>query len=159
MTGRRPLRFILFAFEIPRIALVYVAVSGFPGSSGSSYAAAFATPQSLFLMMALFAWFDSDRYDAYRPLFAVGKLISAVTLGVWSIGSVQGLVGTASINELHSIIALAAAAAISVYDLLSGLLVSISVIRTRVSVESAGELPALVVDEVGDLVDDEAGGS
>jgi len=132
-----------------------MAVSGLGGSSRPSFAAAFAAPQSLFILLAMFSWLDPDPYDAYRPLFAAGKLISAVCLGVWMLVAIPSLVGTASLNEVRFFIALSAVAAVAVYDLLSGLLVALSLLYNRSPVEAAEDLPTLVVDEVAD----EVGGS
>lgn len=142
-------------FEAARLALVLVAVSGLGGSSGPSCSTAFAAPQSLFLLLALFSWVDPDRYDAYRPLFAAGKFISAAALGLWLITSFPSLVRTLSINDLRFLTALAGAAVVAAYDLLSGALTAFSVFRTPAATDAAEDLPALVVDEVAD----EVGGS
>jgi hypothetical protein len=152
MNGRRPSRFVLFALEIPRLFLVLVAVSGAGGGIPASRAAALASPHALFVLLALFSWFDPDKYDAYRPLFSVGKLISAVALGVWLGGAVPGAMNTARLNDARELFSLVAVVAVAAYDTVSGIVVGISALRSRAAEEKVQDLPALVVDELPDDV-------
>jgi hypothetical protein len=48
-----------------------------------------AAPGALFPIMALFIWFDTDRYKAYLPLFSAGKSICIFLLMGWLIASQQ----------------------------------------------------------------------
>lgn len=152
MTGRRPLRFVLFALELPRLALILVAVAGSDSGAAASRAAAFAAPQSLFILLALFSWYDSDAYGAYRPLYAAGKLVSGFALSVWLLRSVSATIGAAGLNDVRDLISTIIVAAVAAYDIITGAVVGISTIRPRRYDEEVRDLPALVVDELPDDV-------
>jgi len=48
-----------------------------------------AAPWTLFPLMALFIWLDTDHYKAYLPLFSAGKCIGIFLMLVWFIVSRQ----------------------------------------------------------------------
>jgi hypothetical protein len=152
MTGRRPLRFLLFVFEIPRLSLVLAAVAGSEGGAAASRAASFAAPHALFVLLAFFSWFDQDRYDSYRPLYVAGKLISAAALAVWVFMTVPAAFGTAGLNDLRDLLSTIAVAAVAAYDIITSVAVGFSVIGHRRKADAVQDLPELVVDELPDDV-------
>ena len=152
MTGRRPLRFLLFLLELPRLALILVAVAGSGAGAGSSRSAAIAAPHALFILMTLFSWFDPEEYDVYRPLYAAGKLVSAFALSFWLFRTVPERVGSAGLNDLRELISTIIFTAVAAYDIITGVVVGLSVIRPRRVEEEVRDLPPLVVDELPDDV-------
>jgi len=59
-------------------------------SSWATLAVVLAAPAVLFPIMALFIWLDSNRYKAYLPLMAAGKIIGLFILLGYSIISQRG---------------------------------------------------------------------
>jgi len=151
MTGRRALRFALFFLELPRLALVLAAASGAGGPSG----AALAAPHALFVLLALFSWYDPDRYEAFRPLYAAGKLVSAVAVAAWLARALPAAASTLGVADSRSLAALAAGGALALYDAATGAVVGIAAMRFRAEASALSDLPELVVDELPD----DSGGS
>jgi len=155
MTGRRPLRFVLFLLEIPRLALILVAAAGSDPGAAASRSAAIAAPQALFVLMALFSWFDPEKYDAYRPLYAAGKLVSAFALSAWLFRTAPAAAGAAGLADFRELISTILVAAVALYDIITGVVAGVSAVRPRRVEEEIRDLPPLVVDELPD----DAGGS
>ncbi len=151
MASRRPHRFVVFALEALRLALVLTAAS----VSDSGTAAAFAAPNALFVLIALFVWLDPDRYDPFRALYAAGKLISAAALGMWLLRAFPDSVGMGLVADSDRLVAFASVAPVALYDLVGGFLSGLSFLRSKPETVPAETLPELVVDELPD----DAGGS
>jgi len=49
----------------------------------------FAASNILFPLMTLFLWLDSSKYEAYLPLYLVGKIVFVFSLLGWSIISLM----------------------------------------------------------------------
>jgi len=81
----RFIKLILFIFE----CIIFLFISALLISSSIEQAGfpyiTFAVSASLFPLMALFIWLDSDRYRVYIPLFTAGKCIGIFSILGWSI--------------------------------------------------------------------------
>lgn len=129
MTSRRPLRIALFCIEIPRtvaVAAVFSALAATasrgPGGLLGTPPAAFAAPQALFPIAALFMALDSARYGAYAPLYAAGKAVSAAATGAWLLAAAPDALTAAAIGDLRSAAVAATGAFVALYDALSAAL-------------------------------------
>ncbi len=129
MGSRRSLRFLLFVFDALRLAAVVSVLSAlrglFSGPVGGSFgvpAVAFAAPQALFPLMALFSWLDPVRYAPYPPLYAAGKAVSAAALAAWLIGSAEDAFLALGLGNTGVLLLAAVAALVLLYDLVSAAL-------------------------------------
>jgi hypothetical protein len=87
MGSLRPLRGILFAYELVRL-LVLIGVFAYRGPVGESFPwLAWLVPNALFPLMALFFCVDGAAYGAYAPLYTAGKVMSVVTALGWYVFS------------------------------------------------------------------------
>ncbi len=126
MGSRRSLRFLLFVFDALRLVAVVSVLSAlralFSGPGGASFgvpAVAFAAPQALFPLMALFSWLDPERYAPYPPLYAAGKAISAAALVAWLIDSADDALLALGLGNTGVVLLVAVAALVLLYDLVS----------------------------------------
>jgi hypothetical protein len=88
----RPLRAVLFFYELARLVLVVGAAAGFMAAEGNEPDKFFpylvyAVPNALFPLMALFLWFRLEAYQPYLPLYMAGKTIVVVSAVVWLVFS------------------------------------------------------------------------
>lgn len=84
----------LFLYECFRILVIFFMLAALKNnlwtSSWATLAVVLAAPAVLFPIMALFIWLDSNRYKAYLPLMAAGKIIGLFILLGYSIISQRG---------------------------------------------------------------------
>lgn len=165
MGSRRSLRFLLFAFDALRLVAVVSALSALrslfsPPGGGSlgAHAIAFAAPQALFPLMALFSWLDPVRYAPYSALYAAGKAISVVSIGAWLVASAQDALMAIGLGNTLVILFAAVSAIVLFYDLLSAVLaiylVSLDAGTGKEGLaDAAGKRPPLVVETVPDTMD------
>jgi len=173
MTERRPLRFVLFALELPRLAFMLKALSslGDLAMAGSStdilfpFAIVAASTQALFPLLALFSWLDPRRYAAYPLVYAAGKAVSLSTGIAWLISGFATLTAVLGVGDIPVLLIMAASAAILLFDAVSLILSlaflrhpptqdssrSDSSVKTRTPTSKDEIHPELVVDEVSDL--------
>ena len=83
METTRPLRAMLCLYEVARLGVLVGALLTLQPGWAPLPLLAMIAPGALFLLMALFLLLDLTRYEAYGPLFLVGKGLSVVTVGVW----------------------------------------------------------------------------
>jgi hypothetical protein len=145
MTSRRPLLLVLFVLELPRLALMLAVLGG-----SSESAVAFASPQALFALTAFFAWFAPDRYQAFVPLYAAGKTVSAVALGAWVVGAAPELLTPMNAAESERLLGLAAAAYSCLFDAVSAALTTAAALSAakKADRERRESLPPLVIDDI-----------
>jgi hypothetical protein len=104
----RPLRVTLFFYDLFRlIVLLQLWLSfapltgdvsgGFTADAGGFPYLAYAAPNGLFPLMALFLWIRLSEYQAYITLYIAGKTIGIVVFLGWLISSFQTIV--LAINE------------------------------------------------------------
>jgi hypothetical protein len=75
----------LLVYEFVRVFLtVYVIASLLPGMSTIPFLM-LAAPFTLFPLMALFIWLDTEKYKAFIPLYLAGKCINVFILLGWLI--------------------------------------------------------------------------
>jgi hypothetical protein len=96
----RPLRGILLIYELFRLAVLVLAARAAPAGEGAAFPSlVYGAANALFLLMALFVWLDPFRYGVYAPLYAAGKLISAVSALGWCVFSWQRIVNNVVLIE------------------------------------------------------------
>jgi hypothetical protein len=146
MGSRRSLRFLLFVFDALRLVAVVSVLSAlralFSGPGGASFgvpAVAFAAPQALFPLMALFSWIDPARYAPYPPLYAAGKTISATALAAWLIDSADDALLALGLGNTGVILLVAVAALVLLYDLVAA---GLAVYLVRHDAETAASASA-----------------
>ncbi len=119
---RTPLYFAGAGLELARyFALVY-AVGPFAAgwSSGQQILRLTAAPNTLFAVMFLFLGIDSNRYEAYRPLLAVGKAV-ALFSGIIALPRLFGFGGSAASDSTTKYVILA----IAVWDTVSSAMLAV----------------------------------
>jgi hypothetical protein len=62
----------------------------------------YATPNALFLLMAVFLLIDPERYGQYAPLYLAGKCISLCSILLWFVFSRAGMY-TAQLLEVPAV--------------------------------------------------------
>ncbi|MDR2159182.1 MAG: hypothetical protein LBP23_03835 [Treponema sp.] len=83
MNDMRPLRGILFVYELVRLlALMGIFTYYDPGGAPFPWLV-YAVPNVLFPLTVLFLWIDGAAYGAYAPLYTAGKVVAAVTALGW----------------------------------------------------------------------------
>jgi hypothetical protein len=92
----RPLRAVLFFYELARLILVVGAAAGFMAVEGNEPDNFFpylvyVVPNALFPLMALFLWFHLETYRPYLPLYMAGKTITVAAAVVWAVFSFRGI--------------------------------------------------------------------
>ncbi|MHC6203224.1 hypothetical protein ACYULU_08510 [Breznakiellaceae bacterium SP9] len=119
MNFYRPLRDGLFIYECVRlIVLVRLLVNFVPTAAQIFPYLAYAAPQVLFVLMALFLVLDLDTYQVYSNLYAAGKIVSTVTFLAWFITSIP-LIVEAAVMQSEQILFLPTAALLLPGDFLS----------------------------------------
>lgn len=154
MTGRPFARFIFFLLELPRFAAVAALLSAIAAREGwtGSIGAAFAAPQALFVLASLLVWVDSERYGAFRPLYAAGKAVSAFAVGAGLAASLPTLAEAVALADPSAIFAASVAVPVLAYDFATAAIVSYSCLKAFLRAgggsDAADERPALVIDEI-----------
>jgi hypothetical protein len=90
----RPLRAILFVYEVIRFVVMIRVCTAFVPVEGSAANGAFpylvyAVPNALFPLMALFLWLSLAHYKPYISLYTAGKIIAVVSVIGWCLFSFQ----------------------------------------------------------------------
>jgi hypothetical protein len=84
----RPIRAILFVYELFRLLILTVLLAVFSVSEGAVAGGIFpylvyAAPNALFPLMALFMWLRPGEYRHYLRLYMAGKVIAAAAFCGW----------------------------------------------------------------------------
>jgi len=92
---RIPLYFICAGIELARYFSLVQAAGSFAAASPSApqVLRLVASPNALFAVAFFFLGFDGDRYDSYRPLLIVGKLVVLFS-GIMALPRLFGLGGS-----------------------------------------------------------------
>jgi len=87
----KPSIFLYECFRFFILILIFLLVRSNPFyAPWASPFVIYLAPAALFPLMALFLWLNTDRYRAYLPLLAAGKVFGLFILLGWSIVSRQG---------------------------------------------------------------------
>jgi hypothetical protein len=88
----RPLRAILFGYEVVRLLVLiglYTAFAGAEGGGAFPYLV-FAAPNALFVLMSFFLLLDLAAYRSYLTLYRAGKIVTAAAFIAWGLLSLRG---------------------------------------------------------------------
>jgi len=90
----RPLRVILFIYDILRLAALAAVFAFFSPLEGAALGKvfpclAFMTPGALFPLMSLFILVKPGDYKNYLPLYLAGKIIGAAAFFFWAFYSLK----------------------------------------------------------------------
>jgi hypothetical protein len=124
MEENRPLRAVLFMYELARLAILVGVAGGFVQAGGAEDAfplpwPAYMVPNGLFLLMALFLWLDMSRYRPYLFLYMAGKTIAAVSFLGWSVFAGGEFFPTLTISLQNSLMVMGSILIMLLGDLLS----------------------------------------
>jgi hypothetical protein len=107
----KPLRVVLFVYELARLAVLTGIMGGLglalTGSAGMAFPFPWlvcAVPNALFSLMAFFLWLDITRYRPYASLYTAGKIITVVTLVCWALLSRQEIITALFMNLQSSLL-------------------------------------------------------
>jgi hypothetical protein len=107
----RPLRGVLFIYELARLLLVVGAAAGFAGLEGAGINHLFPyvvylVPNALFPLMTLFLWLRLDLYRPYLALYIAGKTITVISAAIWVVFSVRNILGSLYAGGMDTLIIL-----------------------------------------------------
>ncbi|MDR3167209.1 MAG: hypothetical protein LBT93_04640 [Treponema sp.] len=120
----RPLRVVLFIYELLRLVLVVGITVGFmpPEENGMYYLfpyVVYVVPNALFPLMTLFLWLRLEVYRPYLALYMAGKTIAVVCAVVWAVFSIQTILGSLYIGSIDSLVVLGMVCCLFFTDLFS----------------------------------------
>jgi hypothetical protein len=102
MAEYKPLRTVLFIYELLRLVTLLGVVGGLAPAGGSVFFPLpwlfYAVPNALFPLMTLFVRLDGFSYRPYVPLYTAGKVIAAAVLLGWAVFSFQEILPALAMN-------------------------------------------------------------
>jgi hypothetical protein len=124
MSLYRPLRIVLFIYELARLLLVVGAAAGFVTSEGNGISYLFPyvvylVPNALFPLMALFLWLRIDLYRPYLALFMAGKTIAVISALLWAVFSFQNTLSSLYTGGMEALMILGVVCVLTFTDLFS----------------------------------------
>jgi hypothetical protein len=127
MNTYRPLRAVLFFYELLRLfllAIFFAVFSPFEGAvKGRVFPyLAFVTPNALFPLITLFMWLKLEDYRNYLSLYSAGKVIGVAAFYAWGIFSLRAGPGPESLgisSQLEVIVLLGGSFFLNLGDILA----------------------------------------
>ena len=120
MSVQRPLKAVIFIYEIIRFLLLALIISITPQPNGDGALSpylVYLSVNALFPLMALFIWLNPEEYKNYLTLYMAGKIIGTVSFFIWEIFGSRNFTGRE--NIITGIIILGGIFFISFMDILS----------------------------------------
>jgi len=120
MSVQRPLKAVIFIYEIIRFLLLALIISITPQPNGDGALSpylVYLSVNALFPLMALFIWLNPEEYKNYLTLYMAGKIIGTVSFFIWEIFGSRNFTGGE--NIITGIIILGGIFFISFMDILS----------------------------------------
>jgi hypothetical protein len=143
----RPLRVVLFGYDLIRLMVMIRLLVSFVPSEGTRGEGVFpylfyAVPNGLFPLITFFLWIRVSLYRSFIPLYLAGKTLAIVAIFAWVIFSRQLIAQALAINTNGIISIVGAAMLLSIGDFLS--IVGGAILKhklNRVSPLKAASLP------------------
>jgi hypothetical protein len=123
----RPLRAVLFFYELLRLLVLAILFAVFSPLEGAVKGGVFPylvymTPNALFPLMTLFLWLKLEDHRNYLPLYMAGKVIAVAVFYVWGIFSLRTAIGLENLglpNLMEGIVLFGGSFALNLGDILS----------------------------------------
>jgi hypothetical protein len=144
----KPLRVILFSYELFRLLVLAVLFAFFPPSENVVTGGVFpylvyVTPNALFPLMTFFMCLRPSEYRNYLPLYMAGKAVAAAAFYVWGVFILQApliLEYLRTANVAETLALFGGSFVLNVCDILSIFGIWILIKKTNSMEESAGSL-------------------
>jgi hypothetical protein len=120
----RPLRIVLFGYDLIRLMVMVRLLVSFVPLSGTQDEGVFphlfyAVPNGLFPLITLFLWIKVSLYKPFIPLYLAGKTLAMVAVFAWIIFSRQLIAHALAVNAGGTISIVGAAMLLAIGDFLS----------------------------------------